>query len=173
MDLALARDPVSSNTLAGVELPAREIAARMLEFDRIVAVRAAGAHSLTDPREAAKTSTLRRHFHEYGTTHVNGARITVYVRDHDPAPGATVRRRCARPRGTRPHRLPGVRPVTATRHRGLAGHEPHTGHAPLTRPGAARPTGTGVVAGLATAAGLLLGRKVATTAATSPTASRS
>ncbi|WP_081236381.1 glycosyltransferase family 39 protein [Streptomyces viridosporus] len=85
-DLALAQDPVSSNTLAGVELPAREIAARMLDFDRIVVVRAAGAHSLTDPREQAKTSTLRRHFRAYGTTHVNGARVTVYVRDHDPSP---------------------------------------------------------------------------------------
>ncbi|WP_225859133.1 hypothetical protein [Streptomyces albicerus] len=87
-DLALAQDPVSSNTLAGVELPAQEIAARMLEFDRIVAVRAAGAHSPANPQEEAKTSTLRRHFREYGTTHVNGARVTVYVRDHDPSPKA-------------------------------------------------------------------------------------
>ncbi len=87
-DLALAQDPVSSNTLAGVELPAQEIAARMLEFDRIVVVRAAGAHSSTNPQEEAKTSTLRRHFREYGTTHVNGARVTVYVRDHDPSPKA-------------------------------------------------------------------------------------
>ncbi|WP_405853880.1 glycosyltransferase family 39 protein [Streptomyces sp. NBC_01515] len=85
-DLALAQDPVSSNTLAGVELPAREIAARMLEFDRIVVVRAVGVHSSTNPQEEAKTSTLRRHFHESGTTHVNGARVTVYVRDHDPRP---------------------------------------------------------------------------------------
>ncbi|MER5844172.1 glycosyltransferase family 39 protein [Streptomyces prasinus] len=84
-DLALAQDPVSSNTLAGVELPAPDMAARMLEFDRIVAVRGpAGAHSPADPREEAKTSTLRRHFREYGTTHVNGARVTVYVRDHEP-----------------------------------------------------------------------------------------
>ncbi|MEU5699120.1 glycosyltransferase family 39 protein [Streptomyces aurantiacus] len=80
-DLALAQDPVSSNTLAGVELPAQDIAARMLEFDRIVAVRAARAHTLTTPQEKAKTNTLRRHFREYGTTHVNGARVTVYVRD--------------------------------------------------------------------------------------------
>ncbi|MBA2810557.1 glycosyltransferase family 39 protein [Streptomyces sp. KM273126] len=87
-DLALAQDPVSSNTLAGVELPAQDIAARMLEFDRIVAVRAAGAHSATNPQEEAKTSTLRRHFREYGTTHVNGARVTVYVRDHAPSPKA-------------------------------------------------------------------------------------
>lgn len=87
-DLALAQDPVSSNTLAGVELPAPEIAARMLDFDRIVAVRAAGAHQPTNPQEEAKTSTLRRHFREYGTTQVNGARVTVYVRDHDPSPKA-------------------------------------------------------------------------------------
>ncbi|MFE3830624.1 hypothetical protein [Streptomyces sp. NPDC059092] len=87
-DLALAQDPVSSNTLAGIELPAQDIAAHMLEFDRIVAVRAAGAHAPTNPREEAKTSTLRRHFREYGTTHVNGARVTVYVRDHDPSPKA-------------------------------------------------------------------------------------
>ncbi|MFF7474968.1 hypothetical protein [Streptomyces sp. NPDC008092] len=81
-DLALAQDPVSSDTLAGVELPARAIAARMLEFDRIVVVRApAGAHAPTDPREEAKTSTLRRHFRAYRTTRVNGARVTVYVRD--------------------------------------------------------------------------------------------
>ncbi|MFD5628989.1 hypothetical protein [Streptomyces sp. NPDC127072] len=81
-DLALAQDPVASNTLGGVELPAPDIAARMLEFDRIVAVRVAGTHSATDPREAAKAGTLRRHFREYGTTRVNGARVTVYVRDH-------------------------------------------------------------------------------------------
>ncbi|MFF7858658.1 hypothetical protein [Streptomyces sp. NPDC007904] len=87
-DLALAQDPVSSNTLAGVELPAQDIAARMLEYDRIVAVRATGAHSPADPREEAKTSTLRRHFREYGTTRVNGARVTVYVRDHDSSPKA-------------------------------------------------------------------------------------
>ncbi|MGW0761847.1 glycosyltransferase family 39 protein [Streptomyces sp. NPDC002814] len=87
-DLALAQDPVSSNTLAGVELPAQEIAARMLEFDRIVAVRAAGAHSSANPQEQAKTSTLRRYFREHGTTHVNGARVTVYVRDH-ARPGAS------------------------------------------------------------------------------------
>ncbi|MEU4657275.1 glycosyltransferase family 39 protein [Streptomyces sp. NPDC023723] len=86
-DLALAQDPVSSNTLAGVELPARDIAARMLDFDRIVAVRAVGVRRPADPREAAKTSTLRRHFHEYRTTPVNGARITVYVRDHALSPG--------------------------------------------------------------------------------------
>ncbi|MER5630472.1 glycosyltransferase family 39 protein [Streptomyces nitrosporeus] len=85
-DLALAQDPVSSHTLAGIELPAREIAARMLEFDRIVAVRAAGAHPSADPREEAKTSTLRRHFHEYATTRVNGARVTVYVRGRAPSP---------------------------------------------------------------------------------------
>ncbi|MFD4509276.1 glycosyltransferase family 39 protein [Streptomyces sp. NPDC058457] len=91
-DLALAQDPVSSNTLAGVELPARDIAARMLEFDRIVAVRdPVGAHSPTDPQEEAKKSTLRRHFRDYGTTHVNGARVTVYVRDHAPSPKAGPR----------------------------------------------------------------------------------
>ncbi|AZP15200.1 hypothetical protein EJC51_03215 [Streptomyces aquilus] len=82
-DLALAQDPVSSNTLAGVELPAQEIEARMLEFDRIVAIRGTGAHSPTSPQEAAKTSTLRRYFRESGTTRVNGARVTVYVRDQD------------------------------------------------------------------------------------------
>ncbi|MEU1519790.1 glycosyltransferase family 39 protein [Streptomyces sp. NPDC005811] len=91
-DLALAQDPVSSNTLAGVELPARDIAARMLDFDRIVVVRAAGAHPLSDPQEEAKTSTLRRYFREYGTRHVNGARVTVYVRDrHAARPGSRGR----------------------------------------------------------------------------------
>ncbi|MGW7202857.1 glycosyltransferase family 39 protein [Streptomyces sp. NPDC054837] len=87
-DLALAQDPASSNTLAGVELPAQEIAARMMEFDRIVAVRATGAHSPANPQEEAKTSALRRHFRECRTTHVNGARITVYVRDHGHVPRA-------------------------------------------------------------------------------------
>jgi mannosyltransferase len=85
-DLALAQDPVSSNTLSGVELPAQDIAARMLRFDRIVVVRAAGAHSLENAQEKAKTSTLRRHFRAYGTTRVNGAHITVYVRNHVPSP---------------------------------------------------------------------------------------
>ncbi|MET7701642.1 glycosyltransferase family 39 protein [Streptomyces sp. NPDC005485] len=84
-DLALAQDAISSNTLAGVELPAQDIAARMLEFDRIVAVRAADAHSPNNPQEEAKTSTLRHYFREYGTTHVKGARVTVYVRDQDPS----------------------------------------------------------------------------------------
>ncbi|AXG77677.1 glycosyltransferase family 39 protein [Streptomyces paludis] len=86
-DLALDRDPVASNTLAGVELPAREIAARMLEFDRIVAVRDPfRGQSHMNPQEEAKTRTLRRHFREDGTTHVRGARITVYVRDHTKSP---------------------------------------------------------------------------------------
>lgn len=80
-DLALAQDAVSSNTLAGVELPAQDIAARMLDFDRIVAVRASGAQAPANSQEEAKKSTLRRHFREYRTTHVNGARVTVYVRD--------------------------------------------------------------------------------------------
>ncbi|MFD5747409.1 glycosyltransferase family 39 protein [Streptomyces sp. NPDC127033] len=88
-DLALAQDPVSSNTLAGIELPAQDIAARMLEFDRIIAVRGpAGAHSSTNPQDEVKTSTLRRYFREDGTTHVTGARVTVYVRDHAPSPKA-------------------------------------------------------------------------------------
>ncbi|MFF7987894.1 hypothetical protein ACFZDK_54260 [Streptomyces sp. NPDC007901] len=85
-DLALAQDPVSSNTLAGVELPARDIAARMLDFDRIIAVRAVGVNSPTNPQEEAKTNTLRRYFRQCGTTHVNGARVTVYVRDNVPPP---------------------------------------------------------------------------------------
>ncbi|MDT0436656.1 MULTISPECIES: glycosyltransferase family 39 protein [Streptomyces] len=82
-DLALARDPVSSDTLAGAELPARDIPARMREFDRIVAVRVTDARARTDPRELAKTDTLRRHFHPESTTRVHGARVTVYVRDDD------------------------------------------------------------------------------------------
>ncbi|MGF2209688.1 glycosyltransferase family 39 protein [Streptomyces albidoflavus] len=87
-DLALAQDPVESHTLAGVELPARDIAARMMQFHRIVTVRVAREDSLSDPQEKAKTATLRRHFREYATTRVNGARITVYVRDHGPLPKA-------------------------------------------------------------------------------------
>ncbi|WP_416970189.1 hypothetical protein [Streptomyces sp. 4F14] len=79
-DLALAQDPASSNTLAGVELPGREIAVRMLDFDRIVVVDATGGHVSDDPREAAKTNTLRDHFRAYRTTRVSGASVTVYVR---------------------------------------------------------------------------------------------
>ena len=60
----------------------------MLEFDRIVVVRAVGVQASNNPQEEAKTSTLRRHFREYGTTLVNGARVTVHVRDHDPSPKA-------------------------------------------------------------------------------------
>ncbi|MBC7272423.1 MAG: glycosyltransferase family 39 protein [Streptomyces sp.] len=83
-DLALAQDPVSSNTLAGVELPARDIAARMLEFDRIVVVRAAGVNAPASPQDEAKTTTLRRYFREEGATHVNGAHVTAYVRGTTP-----------------------------------------------------------------------------------------
>ncbi|MET7872227.1 glycosyltransferase family 39 protein [Streptomyces cyaneofuscatus] len=85
-DLALAQDPVDSNTLAGVELPAGAIAARMMQFHRIVTVRVARADSLSDPQEKAKIDTLRRHFREHATTRVNGARITVHVRDHGLPP---------------------------------------------------------------------------------------
>ncbi|MFF7114484.1 glycosyltransferase family 39 protein [Streptomyces albogriseolus] len=81
-DLALAESPVASHTLAGVELPAPVIAARMLRFDRIVVVHGrAGAHLTGSPQERAKTLTLRRHFRARATTHVNGARIVLYVRD--------------------------------------------------------------------------------------------
>ncbi|MGA5807534.1 glycosyltransferase family 39 protein [Streptomyces cellulosae] len=81
-DLALAESPVASHTLAGVELPAPVIAARMLRFDRIVVVHGrAGAHLMGSPAEQAKTLTLRRHFRARATTHVNGARIVLYVRD--------------------------------------------------------------------------------------------
>ncbi|MCX4908826.1 hypothetical protein [Streptomyces sp. NBC_00878] len=81
-DLALAQDPASSNTLAGIELPAHDISARIPTFGRIVAVRdPEGAHSETNPRDEAKTTTLKRYFRECGTTRVTGARITVYVRD--------------------------------------------------------------------------------------------
>ncbi|WLQ68731.1 glycosyltransferase family 39 protein [Streptomyces sp. NBC_01201] len=93
-DLALAQGPVESNTLAGIELPARDIAARMMRFHRIITVRVARKDSLSDPQEKAKTDTLERHFREYATTRVNGARITVYVRDHGPSAkaGPPVRR---------------------------------------------------------------------------------
>ncbi len=81
-DLALAQDPVSSNTLAGVELPARDIAARMLRFDRIVVVRdPEGEYSPSNPQEEAKERTLRRYFHPHETTQLTGARVTVFVRD--------------------------------------------------------------------------------------------
>ncbi|WP_341830046.1 glycosyltransferase family 39 protein [Streptomyces liangshanensis] len=86
-DLALARDAVSSDTLAGVELPAAEIAARMLRFDRIVVVRdPAGEHSPSDAREEAKTRTLRRYFRPWETTRVTGARVTLFVRDRGVSP---------------------------------------------------------------------------------------
>ncbi|WP_367125217.1 glycosyltransferase family 39 protein [Streptomyces phytohabitans] len=80
-DLALARDAVSSDTLAGVELPAAEIADRMRDFDRIVVVRAADADASVDAREEAKRDTLRRHFHEEGSTALKGARVIVHVRN--------------------------------------------------------------------------------------------
>ncbi|WP_354671021.1 glycosyltransferase family 39 protein [Streptomyces sp. MA15] len=80
-DLALAESPAASHTLAGVELPAADIAARMLRFDRIVVVHGrAGGHLTGDPRERAKTRILRQHFRKQATTHVNGARVVVHVR---------------------------------------------------------------------------------------------
>lgn len=86
-DLALAHTPVASNTLAGIELPAHDIPARILRFSRIVAVRdARGAHSDTNTQEEAKGRTLRRCFREDGTTRATGARITVYVRNYVACP---------------------------------------------------------------------------------------
>ncbi|MGW6290296.1 glycosyltransferase family 39 protein [Streptomyces sp. NPDC055107] len=82
VDIALARDPVTSNTLAGIERPAPEIAARMKRFDRIVVVRAVGMHKPGNPREQAKRDTLRRHFRAHTTNEVNGARVTLYTRIH-------------------------------------------------------------------------------------------
>ncbi|MET9793455.1 hypothetical protein [Streptomyces canus] len=84
-DLALAQGPVSSNTLAGIELPAAEIRHRMTAFQRIVVVRdPVGAHSDTNPQEEAKSRMLARHFHECVTREVTGARVTVYARDDVP-----------------------------------------------------------------------------------------
>ncbi|NEB37604.1 glycosyltransferase family 39 protein [Streptomyces sp. SID14515] len=80
VDLALAQDPAASNTLAGVELAAPEIAARMVEFDRIIVVRAVGVHSPGNAQEEAKEATLRRHFRVHRTVDVNGARVTVHGR---------------------------------------------------------------------------------------------
>ncbi len=80
VDIALARDPVASNTLAGIERPGPEIAARMKQFDRIVVVRAGGVHVRGNPREEAKRDTLRRHFRAHTTHEVNGARVTLYTR---------------------------------------------------------------------------------------------
>ncbi|MHC5905058.1 glycosyltransferase family 39 protein [Streptomyces sp. S6] len=92
-DLALAEDPVSSNTLAGVEFPARDIPARMLEFDRIVVVQGASARPTADPRYRAKENTLRHSFRAGATTRVNGAYVTVYVRDRfTPVRPASLRR---------------------------------------------------------------------------------
>ncbi|WP_435172294.1 glycosyltransferase family 39 protein [Actinacidiphila sp. bgisy145] len=90
-DLALARDAVSSDTLAGVELPARTVAARMPAFDRIVAVRA-GSPASADQRDEAKTATLRRCFDPHATTEAGGAHITVYVRKHHGCLRGPVRR---------------------------------------------------------------------------------
>ncbi len=84
VDIALARDPVASNTLAGVEYPAPEIAARMKLFDRIIVVRAAGIHAPEDPREKAKRATLLHHFRAHTTNEVNGAGITLYTRNIAP-----------------------------------------------------------------------------------------
>ncbi|MFD4555604.1 hypothetical protein ACFWP5_14990 [Streptomyces sp. NPDC058469] len=88
-DLALAQPPIASNTLAGIEVPARDIPARILRFSRIVAVRdAEGAHSDTNAQEEAKTRTLKRCFREGGTTRATGARVTVYVRNYRACPAS-------------------------------------------------------------------------------------
>jgi mannosyltransferase len=90
-DLALAQDAVSSDTLAGVELPARTVAARIPAFDRIVAVRA-GSNAAADQRDEAKKATLRRCFDAHATTEAGGAYITVYVRRHHGCLSGPVRR---------------------------------------------------------------------------------
>ncbi|MGC8922372.1 glycosyltransferase family 39 protein [Streptomyces griseoaurantiacus] len=85
-DLALKRDPAASNTLSGVEFSARDVAARMLRYDRIVVVRdPAGARPPATARERAKARTLRLHFHVRRSTLVDGARVTVFVRDGAPS----------------------------------------------------------------------------------------
>lgn len=77
MDLALAQTPKASNTLTGIEFPAQDIPTRMLRFDRIIVIHAGDP---TTPQDEAKTTTLRDHFRRHGSTQVNGARISVYVR---------------------------------------------------------------------------------------------
>ncbi|MER5217111.1 glycosyltransferase family 39 protein [Streptomyces sp. NPDC002838] len=84
-DLALAQDPVASDTLSGTELPARDITARMRAFARIVVVHDREGEPLDmSPEGRAKRRTLDRYFHECGTTTVEGARITVHARGRTP-----------------------------------------------------------------------------------------
>ncbi|MCQ1581890.1 glycosyltransferase family 39 protein [Streptomyces parvus] len=80
-DLALASSPAASGTLFGTEVTPAEIHARMLTFQRIVAVQdAVGEPGDSTGRGATKVATLQAHFEVCATRRVTRAQITVYAR---------------------------------------------------------------------------------------------
>ncbi|MGF1424882.1 glycosyltransferase family 39 protein [Kitasatospora sp. LaBMicrA B282] len=87
VDLALVRAPLASDTLAGVELPPADLAARMRAFARIVVVHDPGGEpGGTDPNAVAKRAALRESFHPCGSAAVTGARITAYCANQTGIP---------------------------------------------------------------------------------------
>lgn len=79
-DLALARGPLESGTLKGVEGTPEQIADAMPAVRRIVVVSAEGASSATTDRDRAKQRVLEAHFVRCSETSERGRRVTVYQR---------------------------------------------------------------------------------------------
>lgn len=84
VDLALARGPVATGTLKGVEAAPARIRERMLARHRIVVVRDAVpvASRAVPTREATKERVLAEHFARTASTETGGRRVDVYVREH-------------------------------------------------------------------------------------------
>ncbi len=80
-DLALKKDPRSSNSLYGVELSAEKIREQMLTAERIIVLRDPALESLENtPQEEVKRAVLHDHFKECSSKLVNKAHIAVYAR---------------------------------------------------------------------------------------------
>lgn len=82
VDLALAQNADTSDTLSGVELPASQIRARILAAKRIIVVR--DDPSLNQPpdkieQEVVKRETITQHFSACRSAKVAGVRITLYA----------------------------------------------------------------------------------------------
>ncbi|MGV9877854.1 glycosyltransferase family 39 protein [Streptomyces sp. NPDC003006] len=79
-DLALARGPLESGTLKGLEGTPKQIADAMLLAHRIVLVSDAGTPPATTARDRAKRRVLGTHFVRCSETTERGRRVAVYQR---------------------------------------------------------------------------------------------
>ncbi|WP_411121824.1 hypothetical protein [Streptomyces sp. x-19] len=80
-DLALAKGPVTSGTLYGVEAAPERIRAAMLTHKRIVVVSdSSSSPEASTPRDLAKLTTLAQHFTLITSGEAGGRRVTVFER---------------------------------------------------------------------------------------------